>query len=66
MEENIIKTSFTYVDEFGQETTLSKTYTNAIFIDRTAFEFLVEEFKNFLIGGGFSKDTVDTIQIIKD
>ncbi len=62
----MIKLNFSYTDEFGEETNVSKTYTDAVFIDRTPFEFLVDEFKLFMLSMGYSKNLVDKIEIIDD
>jgi hypothetical protein len=62
----MIKINFSYTDEFNQESTLTKTYTDAIFIDQTAFSLLVDEFKNFMIATGFSQEDVDRIIVQED
>lgn len=66
MEENKIKINFSYTDEFGQETNLNKSYDDAVLMDNTSFDFLVEQFKCFLYATGFSKRLVDKIQIVED
>jgi len=66
MEENIIKTDFAYTDEFGQESRITKTFTDAVFMDKTSLEFLVDEFKNFLMGIGLTPETVNKIDIVED
>ena len=63
--ETSLKIDFAFTDEFGQESRLIKTVTNAVFIDKNQFEFLVDEFKLFLIASGYSPETVDAIQIIE-
>jgi hypothetical protein len=62
----MIKINFSYIDEFNQESTLIKTYTDAIFIDQTAFSLLVDEFRKFLVATGFSQEYVDKIVIQED
>lgn len=64
MEENKIKTDFAYTDEFGNESRLAKTFTDAVLMDRTDLEFLVDEFKSFLKSMGFTN--TDCIQIIEE
>lgn len=64
MEKNMIKTSFSYTDEFSQETKLEKTYTEAVFMDQGSLEFQLEEFKSFLSAQGFSKEHIEKIQLI--
>lgn len=59
----MLKTSFSFTDEFGQESTLSNTFTEDVLETTDAFYLLLDEFKNFLIGAGFSQDTVSKIQI---
>jgi len=65
-EESNMKIDFSFTDEFGQETRLIKTTTTAVFIDKNQFEFLVDEFKLFLIASGYSPETVDAIQIVEN
>jgi hypothetical protein len=62
----MVKIDFSYIDEFGEESRLIKTFTDSIFIEQTTLEFLVNEFKLFLIGAGYSQDQVDEIQIVED
>ena len=64
-EEPSLKIDFAFTDEFGQESRLVKTVTTAVFIEKNQFEFLVDEFKLFLIASGYSPETVDAIQIIE-
>lgn len=59
-----LKIDFSFTDEFGQDTRITKTFIEAVYIDRTQFEFLVEEFKLFLLAMGHSIETVDKVQII--
>lgn len=64
----MLKINFSYTDEFGNETTLSKTFTTDVFMDGdySSFELLVDEFKNFLLAEGHSRENVDKIQIVED
>ncbi len=66
MNENNIIIDFKYVDEFGQENRMVKTFNSCIFDDddQTTFEFLVEEFKLFMTASGFCN--VDSIQIVEN
>jgi len=66
MEEKMLKISFSYTDEFGQESLTTKTLTTACIEDYSDFELLVDEFKLFLRASGFSEDLVNTIKIIED
>lgn len=65
MEERDLKINFSFTDEFNQESRVVKNFTGAVLIDRTQFEFLVDEFKLFLLACGHSQETVDMIQIIE-
>ena len=56
-----IKLNFTYIDEFDQESTLNKTLSTCVFEDTDELEVLLDEFKLFLIGSGFSNRLVDKI-----
>jgi hypothetical protein len=62
----MITINFLYTNEFGETTTLAKEYTEAVLLDRTEFEFLVDEFKMFLYASGFDRNTVDSLQIVED
>ena len=66
MEEPSLKVDFAFTDEFGQESRLIKTVTTAVFIEKNQFEFLVDEFKLFLISTGYSPETVDAVQIVEN
>jgi len=57
----MIKINFSYTDGYDQESTLTKTFTNDVLETIPDFDLLLEEFKNFLIGSGFSREIVDTI-----
>lgn len=59
----MLKLSFSFTDEFNQESTMTKTFTEDVFEVTTTFDLLVDEFKNFLIASGFPKDMVDSIII---
>ena len=65
MEENMMITEFAYTDEYGEETRLRKTFTQVALLDCTPLEFLVEEFKKFLIGVGFSNGSVEKIVVLE-
>ena len=62
----MIAINFLYTNEFGDTTTFSKEYAeaDAILLDRSEFEFLVDEFKMFLCASGFARETIDKLQII--
>jgi len=66
MEENMLKTSFSYTDEFGQISILEKTFTQDTLEITNTFDFLLEEFRCFLLASGFSSCNVDKIQYIDD
>jgi len=61
MEEPTLKIDFAFIDEFGQESRLIKTVITAVFIEKNQFEFLVDEFKNFLLAMEYSPETVNAI-----
>jgi hypothetical protein len=62
----MLKIGFSYTDEFGQETKLEKTFTDAVFLDQSNLEFQLNEFKRFLLAQGHSRENVDKIQFIED
>jgi len=64
--ESNLKIDFAFTDEFGQENRLIKTTTTAVFLDKNQFEFLVDEFKNFLLAMEYSPETVNAIQIVEE
>jgi hypothetical protein len=64
--ENMIKICFSYTDEFGQKSTLSKSYNQCVLVDQDTIEFLLDEFKSFLRGMGFTEKCVNRIQINYD
>jgi len=66
MEEPTLKIDFSFTDENGQENRLIKTVTTAVFLEKNQFEFLFDEFKNFLLAMEYSPETVDAIQIIEN
>ena len=66
MEEPTLIIDFTFIDEFGQESRLIKTVTTAVFLEKNQFEFLFDEFKNFLLAMEYSPETVDAIQIVEN
>ena len=62
-----IKIDFSYTDEFGQESRVIKNFTDACLIDRDSLEFLVDEFKLFLIASGFNAEYVNSkIQLVEE
>ena len=65
-EESNMKIDFSFTDEFGQETRLIKNVTTAVFLEKNQFEFLVDEFKLFLIALGYSPETVNAIRIVEN
>jgi len=65
-EEPKVKIDFSYTDEYGQESRLTKTILKVDSNIQTQLEFLVEEFKCFLMGNGFPPDIVEMIQIIEE
>lgn len=66
MEDNTLKLTFSFADEFGQESTLNKTFTTDIYEVTPQFELLIEEFKKFLLATGFSVEHVDQVQIVEE
>lgn len=61
----MLKINFSYTDEFGQESSMVKTFTHEVLEVEDTFYLLVDEFKKFLISSGFSSEHVDQIQIIE-
>ena len=59
----MLKINYSYIDEFGQESMLQKTFTDDVIEICPTFELLFDEFKLFLISAGFSRDEVDRIII---
>ena len=64
--ESKVKIDFSYTDEFNNENRLIKTLMKVDSEIQTQLELLVEEFKCFLMGVGFSPDTVEMIQIVEE
>ena len=60
-DENKLDINFSYTDEYGQFSNLHKTFDPCVLEDGT-LNFLVDQFKVFLIGAGFDQTTVDKIQ----
>ncbi len=58
-----LEIDFAMTDEFGQSNRLHKTFTTDVLFGRSHFEFLVDEFKYFLLGAGFVPESVDKIVI---
>jgi len=52
----MLKISYHYRDEFDQESTLTKTFTDDTLDVTGAMELLVEEFERFIVGAGFGED----------
>jgi len=65
-EESKVKIDFSYIDEFNNENRLIKTLMKVDSGIQTQLELLVEEFKCFLMGTGFSPETVEMIQIVEE
>lgn len=63
---NKIKTSFSFTDEFGQETILTKTFDICVLEDTTQLDFLLEEFKCFLLANGHVNSNVNKIQYVEN
>lgn len=66
MEENQLKLKFSYTDEFGQTTEMNKSINTSILECCGELYFMVDQFKEFLLGAGFSQDLVNTIQILEE
>ena len=62
----MIKTMFGYVDEFGQEIKSEKTFDSEAYEDGITMDFLVNEFKLFLLGAGYPPENVAKIQYNED
>ena len=56
----MIKTDFSYTDEFDQKTSLVKTHFNTSSPD---LEILIEDFKLLLLASGFTQETVDRVKL---
>jgi hypothetical protein len=52
---------FSYTDEYGQESKLSKTISN-VYLEDGTMPFLLDEFKKFLLGAGFAYKQVQYIK----
>jgi len=65
-EEPKVKIDFAYTDEYSQESRLTKTILKVDSEIQTQLELLVEEFKCFLMGVGFSPDIVEMVQIVEE
>lgn len=63
MDEKGIKLSFSFTDEFGETTTLEKTYNDDSEIG--TLSWLVDQFKYFLHAYGFSEYMIDKIVYLK-
>jgi hypothetical protein len=62
----MIKIYFSYTDECGESTTIIKNCSDTILSEYSEFEFLIDEFKEFLFAHGFAQETVDKLQIVED
>ena len=60
MDEKDINLSFSFTDEYGETTTLNKTY-NQVDDELGKVLWLLEEFKCFLRAYGFHKISIDNI-----
>ena len=60
MDEKDINLSFSFTDEYGETTTLNKTY-NQVDDELGKVLWLLEEFKCFLRAYGFHKTSIDNI-----
>jgi len=65
MKEKYVKINFSFTDEYEQESNLTKTFNPAVFDFQNTFDFLVEEFKNFMICAGFNSKSVDKIVVLE-
>lgn len=63
---NDITVSFSYTDEFGQLSECKKSFDEDAAPDGVTIPFLVEQFKLFLLGSGFSPEIVDKIEYNED
>lgn len=61
MDEQKLKVDFSYTDEFGQESRMIKSYNECVLTDQTPMEFLLYEFKCFLLSAGYSEEWVNKI-----
>jgi hypothetical protein len=61
----MLKISFSFTDEFNQESILTKTITDHVLDDIPTFDLLVDEFKKFLLASGFSENSVKQLQIVE-
>jgi len=52
----MLKISYNYTDEFYQESTLTKTFTEDTLEVTSAMELLVEEFEKFVVVTGFGEE----------
>jgi len=52
----MLKISYYYKDEFDQESTLTKTFTDDTLDITGAMELLVEDFERFIVSAGFGED----------
>ncbi len=64
MEEQQQKIDFSYINEFGSETRLIKTFNG--YEDQSELDLLLEFFKSFMISAGWHPDTIDKIDYIDE
>lgn len=64
MDEKEIKLSFSFTDEFGETTTLNKTYQDNEEVGK--IWWLLDEFKCFLHAYGFTKFSTDHIVYLEE
>ena len=57
---------FEYTDEFNQTTKFEQNLNADCLADTGNIDIMVQEFKQFLYALGYSKDLVETIQIIEE
>ncbi len=57
---------FGYTDEFGQDSDMKKSFDTETFNEGITLPFLVEQFKLFLLGSGFSPENIEKIQYNED
>jgi len=64
--ENQLKVNFSFTDEHNQTTTINKTVNECVLecYDGT-MSFLLDQFKEFLLGSGFSETNVNAITIVE-
>lgn len=61
--EEYVEIEYSYRDEFGQRACLKKTFLSESLDDGMNIDLLLEEFRCFLLGAGFSPQTVAKIEM---